>query len=573
VSTAPGASHPSAARVARGPGSPRAGLALAGVCYLVVSVSEFGAGVLAGFRHLLLGTGGDPQIFVWALGWWPHAIGAGINPVVTRALWSPVGSDLVWATAVPGLALPLAPVTLLFGPIAAYNLAALLLPAAAALAAYVLCRHLTRAFWPALLGGYLFGFSSYVAGHELGHLHLTAVFALPLVALGLLRFCEGSLGGRGLMLRVGPLLGLQFALSTEVYFTLFLAIAVALAAAGLVAPASRPALRAVLLPLAGCYAISFALVSPLLYYALTDLHTGAVTPVSAVGADLVSFAFPTGLTAIGGGLAPHFDPSIALVSPENGQYLGLPAILIIALYLWRRRDAPVGRLLAICLGVAFLATLGGELQVRGIRLVPLPWRALQQLPLFDNVIPGRLSVYVALLGALIVALWSSSGGRPTGATVALCALAALAIIPDVSLAQWHEAPEQPAFFASGLARRCLRAGENTLILPAPFRSEALLWQAEDGFRFDIADAGLNADIPAHLPDRQAGVDIVNNNVPPHGAAGVVAFARASGVGAILVDASSGAMWRALLDRALPGRALGGVDLYALSAGPSGCVRP
>ena len=65
--------------------------------------------MLPRFGSALIGTGTDPQLFAWAFAWWPHALGAGENPIVSHALWTPLGSDLAWATAVPGLALPLAP--------------------------------------------------------------------------------------------------------------------------------------------------------------------------------------------------------------------------------------------------------------------------------------------------------------------------------------------------------------------------------------------------------------------------------------------------------------------------------
>src|SRR5579863_4087652 len=130
--------------------------AAAALVYLAISLCYFGLPVLSRFGRDFIGSGTDPQIFIWSLGWWPHAIAAGTNPVVTHVLWTPAGSDLAWTTAVPGLALLLAT---LAGPVAAYNVAALLLPAAAAFAAFLLCRHLTGAFWPSLAGGYIFGFS------------------------------------------------------------------------------------------------------------------------------------------------------------------------------------------------------------------------------------------------------------------------------------------------------------------------------------------------------------------------------------------------------------------------------
>jgi hypothetical protein len=247
------------------PGIPRIGqLAAAGGVYLAVAAAYFGIPVVAHPGRDLVGGGSDPQLFVWSLAWWPHAVLHGLNPFDTNALWAPTGSDLVWTTSVPGLALLLAPVSLGAGPVVAYNLAAVLLPALAAASAFALCRHLTRSFWPSLAGGYLFGFSSYMLGHELAHLHLTSVFLVPLVALVVLRFLEGELGGRGLVIRLGPLLAFQFAFGTEVFFTLALCLVAGLALGALTVPGRRGRIVSSLLPLAGAYGVCALLVSPLI---------------------------------------------------------------------------------------------------------------------------------------------------------------------------------------------------------------------------------------------------------------------------------------------------------------------
>ena len=151
----------------------------------------------------LVGYGRDPQIFVWSFAWWLHAIETFQNPFVSHAIYAPGGINLAWATTVPGLAVLFAPVTALFGPAVSYNLAAMLLPAAAAFTAYLLCKHLTRSTWAALVGGYLFGFSSYMLGQSQGHMHMTSVFLLPLIALATTRYLQGELDGRGFAWRLG----------------------------------------------------------------------------------------------------------------------------------------------------------------------------------------------------------------------------------------------------------------------------------------------------------------------------------------------------------------------------------
>src|SRR5689334_22444460 len=120
--------------------------------YCAVSFAYFGSWVVAHPERTLVGRSTDTNVFIWNFAWWPHA------------LWAPSGLDLAWAVSSPGLSLAFAPLTLLFGPLASYNAAAVLMPALAAWAAFLLCRHVTKSFWPSLAGGYLFGFSSWMLG-------------------------------------------------------------------------------------------------------------------------------------------------------------------------------------------------------------------------------------------------------------------------------------------------------------------------------------------------------------------------------------------------------------------------
>ena len=192
----------------------------------------------------MLGNGYDPQIFVWSFAWWPHAIATWTNPFVTHAVYAPSGVNLAWTASAPGLALAFSPLTVLFGPVASYNVA--MRAAAGALGVDGV---------PALpppdrldLGigrrRVLFGFSAYVLGEQLlGHLHLTGVFLLPLVALVVVRYVEGELDGRGLAWRLGVLVALQLWISTEVAFTLTLALVLGLVLAFWLVRDARPRLR------------------------------------------------------------------------------------------------------------------------------------------------------------------------------------------------------------------------------------------------------------------------------------------------------------------------------------------
>ena len=64
-----------------------------------------------------------------------------------------------------------------------------------------------------------FVFSAYELGQTEGHMQITAVFLVPLVALVVLRFLDGSLSARRTTLALGVLLTLQLSFAAEVELT------------------------------------------------------------------------------------------------------------------------------------------------------------------------------------------------------------------------------------------------------------------------------------------------------------------------------------------------------------------
>jgi hypothetical protein len=547
-----------------------ASAALAFAAYLAVSFCYFALPVLAHPGREVIGSGNDPQLFIWSLAWWPHAVLHGQSPFVSHALWAPIGANLVWSTSIPGLALLLSPVTLGAGPVVAYNVAAILLPALAGLTAFLLCRHVTRSFWASLAGGYLFGFSSFMLGHELAHLHLTSCFLVPLAALFVLCFLEGELDGRGLVCRLTAVLVLQFLFGTEVFFMLALCLVVGAGLAWIVVPRLRDRLRQGVRPVLGAYALSAVVLTPFLYYAATSPQ-GVVTPTTTQNPDdLVTFAFPTTLTAVGGQLAAHFVNYSPPIMAEAGQYLGLPTLAIIALFAWRRWRLPGSRFLLLALVFAALATLGPRLRVRAHNLFPLPWKAVQSLPLFDNTLPARFALVVSLIACLVVAIWAAGESSPPWLRIVLTIAAVVAIAPRLSTGAWHSTPPVPAFVSAGLYKKCLKPGANVLVVPPPFRNDALLWQEKAGFYFRLADGGLNDDVPRNDPDRKTMLQVLGNNIPLGGARALLAAARKQHVDAIAVYPTSNNEWTSLLDPLLPKRTVGGVTLYRVISLGTGC---
>jgi hypothetical protein len=472
---------------------------LAIAVYGALALVLYGGPLLDG-NDAYLGTGNDPQIFMWSYAWWPHALGEGIDPVLTHAVWAPEGMNLMWVTSVPSAALLLAPVTLSAGPVAAWNLTGVIAPALAAFCAYLLCAHVARAYAPALLGGALFGFSSYLAGQQLGHLHMTAVALVPLAALLVLRRCERSLGRRRFIGLLALLLVVQLGLSTELLLTGTLALAVSLLLAAWQLPERRAVLRATAREALWAYLVFALIASPLLVRALTGFESDSINSPFVFSADLVNLIVPTELSWASPGAAEHVWSHFRGNLSETGAYLGLPLLAAAALAL-RGPRSPRSRLLGLLLGVALVAALGPVLRVAGAPLAPLPWLPFAYLPPFTHVLPVRLVMYATLALGVLLACWLAHRGGL--ARYGLVLLGLVLVLPDPGAPFWQTRDPTPALFR-GDGWRAQLAGERVLALPFANRSNAMLWQAHVAMGFEQTGGYLRPDPPARY-DRYAAI--------------------------------------------------------------------
>lgn len=466
------------------------------VGYVILSLGYFGWRLWPHPGRFLVGTSGteDPQKYVWWFEWWPHAILNWENPFYSHAVFAPTGIDLVWTTSVPALALVFSPLTLLFGPVVSYNVAAVLLPALSAWTAYLLLRYIQLSIASSLVGGYLYGFSSYVLAHQLaGHLNLTGIFLTPLVARAVLRHTRGEMTDRRLIASIGCLVAFQFYISTEVGITLTMMLWLALVLAFFVTRELRPKLIGLVFPLLAGFACAGVLAGPLIYYGVVVGSPPALIDPSAFSADLLNLVVPTPVTGWGGQsfikLTQNFPGGIN----ERDSYVGLPALLIVMLLLLRHRSrrSPGIRFLAWGFVVATLLSFGAALHFNGHRLFWLPWSLLTQVPIFNNITPSRLALYATLPLAMLVALWiDNTRGRVFRRPYVLPTLAVAALVPSLSTSAWDQHPERLAFFSDGFYKQCIARGETLLIFPFGNMGASMLWQAESQFWFNMTEGDL-----------------------------------------------------------------------------------
>lgn len=144
-------------------------------------VTDFGSRIIGG--NLVGG------IFIWEFSWFKKAFFnlAQLNPFFTKDLMFPVGTPIILESP---LLIGLSLISqIILDPYSTYNLLFLLSYIAAGLSMYFLAFHLTKNELASFLSGYLFMFSHYsLTQHQLGHLHESMIFFVPLTFLGLLGF-------------------------------------------------------------------------------------------------------------------------------------------------------------------------------------------------------------------------------------------------------------------------------------------------------------------------------------------------------------------------------------------------
>ena len=398
---------------ARSPLRTLAEVGAAGAVYLVLACLLYWPATPFGTGHLPGCACGDPEQQTWFLAWTSHALTHGLNPFFTQYLNAPRGANLAIDTAMPLLGVLGMPITLLAGPVATFNLLLKLGLAASGASMFWVLRRYTS-WWPAAFGGgLLFAFSPYLAGQAVRHLFLSFV---PLVPLFIPLLDDWLVSRRRSPLRSGLLLGLlaalQYLISPEILLTSTLMAVAGLAWLALRYPRAVP-------ERVGALARGLAAALPVFLliagYAVWQLIAGPNRPAGPVHllsglaryhADLLSPLFPTGRQLLAPGVLKTIGDRLpAGGTIENGFYLGFPLLVLLCYFAIRYRRVPLVATAAVIGLVAFVVGLGAKLTVaRKVVGIPLPFAVFTHLPVLQNLEPARLSLYVQLAAAVIVAV-------------------------------------------------------------------------------------------------------------------------------------------------------------------------
>ncbi len=507
--------------------------------------------------HLNSYTSYDIVQTTWFLAYTPYALLHGHNLFYTDLINNPVGVNLSQNTGMPLLGLITAPVTLLASPVASLNLLRWLAFTLSAYSAYWVFRRVTSWNFAAFVGGLLYGFSPYMVTQGSLHLNLTFVPLPPLIFYVLFElFVLRQRTPRHYGLMLGWLIVAQYFISAEILATTAI---VAIIAVVLLAISRPREILGHLGFLAKALPFTLLLIALFLGYPIWYLQHGlahytgpAQGFYNPFNADLLGPVVPTLAQIVAprhlAEIGSHFVAGPGDLS-ENGSYIGIPltlASLYMVVRFWRRRWP-------IYLGLVTLATfvlsLGPRLIIDG-RIhplpFPLPFAKINHLPLVENLLPVRFSLYVVFfIAALLVygleqihqeRVADGNSGifvRARGANdiahqllgwvIALaCVITLLPNFPYHAYRlrlNWSESPK-------GLA--IIPTGDRVLTYPYPsvFADTPMLWQALSGMRFNLlggyalipSATGSASLIPAtnNPVDVQAMLEDSVSPVPPPG---------------------------------------------------------
>jgi hypothetical protein len=469
-------------------------------------------------RNTWIGDPGDPPLFMWFLRWHPYAVAHGMNPFFTHHINSGHGVNLLWDTSVTLPSLVVAPITLAFGPILAFNVIQTASLALSAWCAYLCFRRYVTSHLAAATGALLYGFSPYAISHARGGgVGLGIVFTPPLIFLLLDEILiRQRPRPRVIGAALGALTGAQLLMSQEVLVTEAIAVIVGVALLAALRPrdirAHLPYAARALGVALGVFVLLAAFPVGLALFSSRRPHNGTLWGTEIYVSDVLGFVIPTSLQQLrfpgSANVTKNFTDSCCIADAQT--YIGLPLIGLLAFAAVRNWSKTIVRV-ATLLGLAMLVlSLGPHLHVNGhVTSIPLPQSWLASVPLISNMLVSRLMLYFYLCAGLLVAtmldgIWHHDEERSDdqlhfegmprarprwsalfsigGVVIALAFLFPRTPFPSTT-------PTVPAFFDSAAVRR-VPAGSVALV--APFArdtntSEPMLWQAIADMRYRMPE--------------------------------------------------------------------------------------
>jgi hypothetical protein len=451
---------------------------------------------------------GDAARFLWFFEWPAFALTHGHSLLYSQWLFHPTGINLLNDTSVLALGVILTPVTLIFGPVAAMNVALTLAPFLSALAMFLLLRRWVQWSPAAFVGGLVYGFSPFLLTElALNQLNIAFMAIPPLVVIAL---DELLVRQRRSPYRIGAglaaLLVLQFFLSTEVLvITVLFALFATLLIVGFVAvrqPAAiGPKIAYAWRGLAtALVAATVVLAYPLWYLLRGPAHlSGPIWSngtISQFGNTLKSFWRVGNLGQIGREMIRFGGYQGPQLSGLGYLGAGVVVVAVVGTALWRHDR----RLLLF----GALGLLAAAFSLDPGRGYWVPWALIKKIPWVGDIVEIRFSIVLSLCAAVMVGIvldrtrswWMSRTPSARSLTPKVMAggLAVVMLLPT-AIALWPNLPLTaravvlPRWFTDVGAH--LPPGQVVLAYPLPFSGlqSSQAWQAVNRMRYAQAGGG------------------------------------------------------------------------------------
>ncbi|MFH5208183.1 glycosyl transferase [Antrihabitans sp. NCIMB 15449] len=432
-------------------------------------------------------SGQDQTMWEWFFAVAAHSLSNFESPLSTDLQNFPLGVNMMANTAMFGVSIPLAPVTLMFGPTVTYVLALTVGLFGTALAWYwVFSRHLVESRTAAAIGGLFCGFAPSMISHANAHPNFVCLFILPLLVLQMIRLTHS-----GKWIRDGIVLGLMVTLQIGLGEEPLLIFAIAFGIFAAVYYFQRrdefmPAVRNARKAFGLAVAISVAITAIPLWWQFFGPQSYHLLSHDKTGNDSLSlFQFPS--QSIGGILWPP-GQDVAINPTEENAYFGWPLLAFVgfaSIWLWRNR---IARTASITMAGVLILSMGPEITVGWVGTgIPMPWHLIGKLPLFESLLETRFAMAALPLIGILLALGTERAMRHRASSVPWLVGLAVALLPlTPTPLPVVERPATPEFFADGTWQNY--AGDGSIVtvpLPKAQDAAALRWQSESDFGFAV----------------------------------------------------------------------------------------
>jgi len=422
---------------------------------------------------------------MWLLGWVPYAVTHLTDPFFAHQLNAPDGVNLMWTPTSLFTGVLVAPVTVIAGPILAYNVAIVAGLATGALAAFAALRRYSRGRLGPLVGGAVYGFSPFTVSHAALHLDLAVMWFPPVVLILLHEIVARrdrppwQLGGI-----LGLVVVLQILTTEETVATTAIGAAILVAILVAIQPSSVRGLAGRFATTTAVAAVTATILAawPLAVQFLGPQRVSArLVDADVFSTDLLNLVLPTKYQLIAPDAATRISDQFSGLFHEANAYIGLPLLVLLVAVAARRWDDLRIRAATIFGATIFVLSLGPHLHIGGTSTGwPMPWSIVSSLPLLESLVPSRFTVLLWLAIAVVVTIVIDEAvRRPRRAAAGRLAAVGLCLVVVLPAPLTSSSTDIPPFFANW-DREGMSSTATVMIAPF-FRDGAgadpMLWAA------------------------------------------------------------------------------------------------